>query len=721
MNDLVNFNDSTGKEREAHKMNKARELRNDVTVSKVTNKEENKMDKEQMKEYLEVTTNILVSEDQENLYLLKKSEDFFAEMFGNDDSYNIVKISKKEDEFGLEINSLKNRLKYAYHYICRNELEQTAGFEVDILKRLGSLDTGILMPGLLGELPERKWLETTTYKVGLNIEPYEEMEEKKQEYLLRYTELFAYLPKADELPVWESVPDNYIYLNAGSHRDYSVLAVQRKGTKRPFLVKVPFGTIEERKYGMEYNRDFSFGEEDDYFFIEEKVFHCHIRGEEWYQDDEYSLNHYLRTTLEGHETSFYLEERTDRIRYQLDKKELVVTMKKTINGNSTFYEGKTHYSDVVMSFFKKLNFLSEELSERVSQFLRDSLSSELKRELEYLPHRPVELSFMTLFHYPNYIWVMDEFVGNSTLNWTDDIKTKPLMKKAEFINLFLPKLGKKGCRRVASQIIISVSENHNEDYSYSRKAFINRHLELNNLLGSKLVIFLPLFNQFVGGLDFLTVEKWMEAQGILSRFSFLCNKVYSSTRVVNREEIEMLEECVSLLLDIYKTDEEYSISHLAKEKDIIGFYNMLSVAFNKVIRGISHSPYDYDEEARDLEEKGSKFSIELPFSPAKIVEMGDKLSICVGEDEYLSKHNNGAYHVLSLKENTTIIGCIEVDNREVLQFKLKHNKLINEDKKQEELSAFIKDWINEKELIISTQDLSNLDGEKEELEDELPF
>lgn len=183
----------------------------------------------------------------------------------------------------------------------------------------------------------------------------------------------------------------------------------------------------------------------------------------------------------------------------------------------------------------------------------------------------------------------------------------------------------------------------------------------------------------------------------------------------------MLKECVVILIDIYKMNEEYPISHLSEEKKVKGFYETLWTTSNKISRNISDSPYDYNKEAKNLEQKDSKFSVELPFSPAKIVEMGDKLSICVGGDDYLSRHNSGAYHILSLKENTTIIGCIEVNNKEVLQFKLKHNKLINEDKKQEELSSFVKDWINEKELVISTRDLSNLDGRKKEEEEEEDF
>lgn len=699
---------------------------NNVVAALVNNKEEVKMNnlpKEEMKDYLD-GGNILISKDEECIYLLNKSDDFLAEMLGLDASYNIIKISRKEDEFGLEINSIKNRFKYAYHYICRSALEQTASFEVDILKKLGSIDVAIIMPGLLGELPEKKWTKTTIEQLGLNIEPYEEMEEVEKKYLSRYTELFDYLEQADKLPVWECVPDNHFYLNAGTHRNYSVLAVQEKGTKRPFLVKVPFGAVEERVYGIEYNRHSSFGEECDYFFVEEKVSHYYIKRGEAYQNSGYLLSCYLTNTLEGNDTSlFYLEEQVDKRRYELNKKEIVISSVVTINGDSTFEEGKTHYSHLVISFFKRLNSLSKELNERVHEFLRDSLTCELKKELEYLPHRPMGVSFMTLFHYPNYIWAIEKGLhysdwSNLSLNWTKDIKAKPLMKKAEFLNLFLPKIGKKGSRRVASQMEVGLFGNRDQEDFFDRTAFVYRQLELNNLLGSSMVDFMPLFNQFEGGPDFLTFEKWMETQGILNRFYFLCNKVYSSGRETDRREVWMLTNSVAKLLQIYSINEEYSISHLAEEKKILDFHNMLSLAFNKVIRNISDSPYDYNEEAKSLEQKDSKFSIELPTSPASIVEMGDKLSICVGGDDYLDHHNNGAYHVLSLKENQNIIGCIEVSNKEVLQFKLKHNKVINEDKEQEELSSFVKDWINKKELIILTQDLSSID---EEQEYDLPF
>lgn len=688
----------------------------------------NNLTKEEVRYYLEVLDNILVAQDEEYIYFLKKYDDFLSGLFGVDDSYSIIKISRKEDSLGLEINSLKNRIKYAYHYICRKSLEQTADFEVDVLKRLGSLDAKIMLPELLGKLPEKKWIKTTVEKVGLSFEPYEEMEESEKEYLSRYINLSNYTEEADKLPVWEFVPSDHTYLNAATHRDYSVLAVQKRGTKRPFLVKVPFGTIEERSYGIEYDRSSSFGEESNCFFIQEQVSRFYMKRGESYPDNEYSLNHYLTSTLEGKDTSFfYLEEETDTRRYQLNKKEIVVSCIETTNGGNTLKKGKTHYSDVVMAFFNKLNYLSKDLDERVSQFLRDSLSSELKRELTYFPNRITEIFLMTLLHYPNYIWVMkgtfDSFTfDNLNLNWTTDIKNSPLMKKAEFLNLFFPKLGKKGCRRIASQITVEVAENRYEEYSLLKTAFINRQLELNNLIDSNIVGVLPLLNQFEGGPDFLTVEKWMEKQGIMSRFSFLCNKVYaSSTGVANREEVRILKESVSKLLEIYNINEEYSISHLAEEKKIQDFYNVLSVTFDKVDRNISDSPYDYNHQAKSLEQKGSKFSIELPFSPAKIVDMGDKLSICVGGDDYLSRHNSGAYHVLSLKEDATIIGCIEINGKEVLQLKLKHNKVINEDKKQEELSSFVQDWINKKELIISTRDLSNLDGQKQEQEYDLPF
>ena len=704
--------------------------KNNCNVATVKNpEEENKMEltKEQMKDYLDVSSNILVSEDKEYVYLLNKSDDFLAEMLGLDASYSIIKISRKEDEFELEINKPKNRFKYAYHYLCRGALEQTASFEVDVLKKLGSIDVAVIMPGLLGELPERKWAKTTTEQLGLNIEPYEEMEKGEQNYLSRYISLFNYLEAADKLPVWEFVPSDHIYLNAETHRNFSVLAVQKRGTKRPFLVKVPFGTVEERVYGIEYNRHSSFGEERDYFFVEEKVSHYYMKRGEAYQNSEYLLNCYLTSALEGKDTSFfYLEEETDTRRYQLDKEKIVVSYIETTSERNTLKEGKTHYSDVVTNFFGKLNYLSEELNIRVSQFLRDSLSSELKRELTYFPNRITEIFLMTLLHYPNYIWAMkgtfDSFTfDNLNLNWTDDIKNRPLMKKAEFLNLFFPKLSKKGCRRIASQMEVEVAQSRYEEYSLLKTAFINRQLELNNLIDSSMVGVLPLLNQFEGGPDFLTFEKWMEKQGILNRFSFLCNKTYSSARETGREEVRMLEECVVILIDIYKMNEEYPISHLAEEKKIKGFYETLWATSNKVSRNISDSPYDYNEEAKNLEQKGSKFSIQLPISPASIVEMGDRLSICVGGDDYLSRHNSGAYHVLSLKEYGNIIGCIEVRNKEVLQFKLKHNKLINEDKKQEELSSFVQDWINKKELVISTRDLSNFDGQKEELEDEFPW
>lgn len=690
----------------------------------------NKMNlsKEEMKDCLD-GGNILISKDKECIYLLNKSDDFLAEVLGLDASYNIIKISRKEDEFGLEINSIKNRVKYAYHYICRGALEQTADFEISILKRLGSIDTGIIMPGLLGELPDKKWFSTTVEKLGLNVEPYEEMEESEKEYLSRYTELFDYLEQADELPIWECVPDSHLYLNAGTHRNYSVLAVQEKGTKRPFLVKVPFGAIEERACNIEDNRHSSFGEEDDYFFVEEKVSHYYMKRGEADQDSEYLLNYYLRNTLEGHDmSSFYLEENTDIRRYQLDKEEIVVSYIKTTSEGSTLKEGKTHYSDVVTDFFGKLNYLSEELNIRVSQFLRDSLSREVKGELMYFPNHISEIFLMTLFHYPNYIWVMkgtfDVFTfenSNLDLSWTDEVKNLPLIKKAEFLNLFFPKLSKKGCRRIASQMEVEVAQSRYEEYSLLKTAFINRQLELNNLINSSMVGVLPLLNKFDGGPDFLAVEKWMEKQGILNRFSFLCNKTYSSAGETGREEVRMLEECVVILIDIYKMNEEYPISHLAEEKQVKWFYETLLATSNKVNRNISDSPYDYNEEAKNLEYKGDKFSIELPISPLNIVEMGDRLSICVGGDDYLSGHNSGAYWVLSLKENGNIIGCIEVSNKEVLQFKLKHNKLINEDKKQEELSSFVQDWINKKELVVSTRDLYNLDEEGAEEDNDLPF
>lgn len=700
--------------------------KNNVTKANNKGGKEMRLTKQEMKTYLD-GGNILISEDEKYVFLLKKSDDFLADMLGIDASYSIIKISREEDKFGLEINSLKNRMKFAYHYLCRGALEQTADFEISTLKRLGSLDINFIMPGLIGELPERKWFSTTVEQLGMNIEPYEEMEEVEKKYLLRYTELFPYLEQADKLPVWECVPNDYIYLNAGSHRNYDVLAVQEKGTKRPFLVKVPFGAAEERVFGIEYNRHSSFGEECDYFFVEEKVSHYYLKKGEEYQNSGYLLNCYLTNTLEGNDTSlFYLEEQIDRRRYELNKKEIVVSCVVTTNGHSTSEEGKTHYSHLVMSFFQRLNSLSKELNERVREFLKDSLTGELKRELEFLPHRPMGVSFMTLFHYPNYIWAIEKGLHysdwiNLRLNWTEDIKAKPLMKKAEFLNLFLPKLGKKGCRRVASQMEVGLFGNRNQEDSFDKTGFIYRQLELNNLLGSSMVDFMPLFNQFEGGPDFLTFEKWMETQGILSRFSFLCNKVYSSGRETDRREAWMLTNSVEKLLEIYSINEEYSISHLAEEKKILDFHNMLSLAFNKVIRNISDSPYHYDEEAKSLEQKDSRFSIELPISQASIVEMGDKLSICVGGDDYLDNHNSGAYHVLSLKEDENIIGCIEVSNKKVLQFKLKHNKVINEDKEQEELSSFVKDWINKKELIILTQDLSSIDGQKEELEDEFPW
>lgn len=788
---LINFNDSIGKDKGGNKMNNVNKMSTDA---KVNTKGEKKMDKNaNITNVTEVNTkggkNMEKVKGMVRDFINQTIGEGRVGVFGTPESLFITDkesgkwlIGINKELSGFPFDTLERRFMFAIKRFIKPspcvEESLLSYKEEALFRKVGAIE-------ILSEI--EVFEKEGFYAQNLSFGNTNSLTEEEIDYWLNYLSLYGqpdYWTIAENLPIHRMEKGQKgTYLNLGIHRDFDIVAIYKD--KEIKLWRIPskdfykpssegYEQVVEHRGKEEvvisdnrhedkflsHNADrrvkqgFYFGKSEKEFKLKERWADYDIfNSETGYRECE-GLYNFLDKVIDFAEeqnlplneaavkwagSDFHIAKINGEDSFTINLETKLLTKRSVRNGKVSLRRGVHPGSKPVKDFieFLKINeSLTGSFKEDTEAFLLKEMDDSLRKEMSYLKDSYSLEELLVLSRYPNYLWVLDssswvEDIHFYYLKWTSAVRQSKLMKKGEFLKIFMPKLGKKTANRLASSSTVFTPSSNAENWSY---AFMGRLADPKLLmkLAEKIADYnftsdikscLYLDNQVHQGLSFLTLERWLERKGLSERLVFLINKMIQGNKKEvrdleaiqsNREEMRDLMELrdsMHILVELYESYQEAELSELAEYRSITDFHDALVRILRRQEREVSETLYIYSKKAEGLTLKSGQWEIALPDSEADIVDAGDLLSICVGSSAYTSRHNKDGFYILFLKQRGRLMAVIELKDKGVHQFKFKYNNVFHrvqlEDRK--ELSCFITGWMEKNKLTDRSYDLAGLD------------
>lgn len=284
--------------------------------------------------------------------------------------------------------------------------------------------------------------------------------------------------------------------------------------------------------------------------------------------------------------------------------------------------------------------------------------------------------------------VLDIFAKK--LNFTNELKK---------IQRFCPKVDLKtffGCyfgykvfgnidilKDLLNKVDNSVSYSYEHNHYYSPNAFFNIYEERNGFIKN----IYDSVNKFKedGKTRQLTKAK---------TYSIIKNKliaVYAGT----------LLDSVNMY-NLLKSQNPEALSGFSFSGSITDIHNNLSIIYSKCNEFNKKFSYS-KKKIKEINFENDCYELTLALNSTELREIGNRMNICVGS--YAREVYKKLTHIVSVKEKQSgkYVACIQLskDFKEVRQAKAQHNKKLGG-----EVLVFVNQWIEEKQLLIETSDLS---------------